>query len=1123
MNNNIHTGSLLRNIKRKQTWNPGVPEKYGLRSWLRFIFLLFFLTGLYLCASAQKISLNVTAKPLKEVLQSLRKQTGYAFVYNDQEIVKARPVTISVKGKELKEVLQQIFRNQSLGYEMNGKVITIVGGDAKTENKEKSAGQKKKLTITGIVTDTTGHALEGVTVKIKSTGRSVVTNGAGSYRLNEVDEDATLIFSLLGHASKSVSIEGADSYNAVLQREVSVLDEAVVIAYGTSTKRLNTGSVGSVKAKDIENQPVMNPLAALSGRIPGMTVTQQTGMPGGAFTVNVRGRTSINNSINNDPLFIIDGVPLANNNNGIGEIGSALTPFGGTSPFNTINPADIESIEVLKDADATSIYGSRGANGVILITTKRGKEGKTLFNVNVYTGINSPSRTADVMDTRQYLVMRKEALANDGVSADEFNAYDIIKWDTTRNTDWKKEFIGHSSSTLDANLSLSGGSALTQFLIGGGFHKEKPPFPGDLNDIRNTGHFSLNHQSSNQKFSLSFSGGYGGDRNRIISNDLTTSAMLMIPNNTALQDASGNLVWEDQGVLFDNPLSYLFSKYNSKIDNYRANLVMSYKVDDRLTLKNSFGANSLYAKENSTFPRSAQNPQFQPTGYANFSNSHYGSFIVEPQADYAFNIGSAKVVAMIGGTWQKNTTERNSIYASGYSSDALLESLTAAGVIDSKSSTNTEYKYAAVFGRINYRLKERYIINLTARRDGSSRFGPQYRYSNFGAIGGAWIFSEERWMAPLKGVWDFGKIRASYGTTGNDKIGDYSYLDTWTALSKTIGGAIGLNPTRLFNPDYRWEINKKAEVGMDLGFFKERILLTAGWYQNRSSNQLIAYSLPDQTGASSVIRNFPAIVQNTGFELQINSTNIKQNSFTWSSNFNISVPRNKLVSFPGLEGSSYGSYLVTGKSLSVKSTLKVNGVNKETGVYEMVAADGTLTSSPTKADRLLGNINIDPRFLGGFGNTIEFGNVRADLFFEFKKQVGRNYYGNMINKRIYPGMAYNMPVDFLDRWTPDHRESTLQKYTATPGSPAYVAASGMRQYDADMFYSDASYVRLKTVSISYSFDKLLRHLKLSSLRIYMNAQNLLTITGYKGGDPETQDIFRLSPLRTITFGLQASL
>lgn len=1092
-----------------------------------FVFCLLPLFLYSIVSEAQSSLYTLTFKnhPFGSALDSIEKQSGntISFIYKNETIRGARPVTFSVNAVPLYGLLNKLFAGQPLSYEVKGSYITIVPIKTSLPNPKTNLpampGLDTILVSGRVFAAGIATPLSGANIKLVGSTTGTVTDEDGRFELY-APRTGSLLISYVGYEAVKASVE--NNLQVQLNRGNSKLDEVQVIAYGTTTQRISTGSVVTVRSRDIESQPVMNPLATLSGRVAGMSVTQTSGLPGGNFSINIRGRTSVNKNISNDPLFIIDGVPFANSSS-IGSLGTAYP--NGISPFNTINPASIESIEVLKDADATSIYGSRGANGVVLITTKKGKEGVTTLNANIYYGINHVTRSMPTMNTVQYIAMRKEAFINDGIIADPTNAYDLMSYDTTRYTDWKKYFIGNPAHTYDGNLTLSGGSKNTQFLIGGGYHRETTVFPGNLYDGRANAQFNINHKSTDNKLKLVFSGSFGGDRNNLNASDLTQAAFRLPPNTTSLVGANGKLVWDENGGPIDNPLSYLYQKYIAKTDNYLGNLQLSYELAKNLTLKNSFGYNAIYMDELSTYPIAAQNPIYSPVGYATFSTNKYKSLIVEPQLQYKRSLAFGKLDVLIGGTWQRNTTENMYINAAGYTSDLLLESLTGAGTIDYKSSSNTDYKYAAGFARINYNFENKYILNLTGRRDGSSRFGPQNRYANFGSIGAAWIFTEEGFITKNLPILSFGKLRGSYGTTGNDKIGDYNYLDTWTALPQTYLGQAGLGPTRLFNPDYQWEINKKFELGLELGFLRDRILLTTNWYYNRSSNQLIQYTLPSQTGGGSITANFPATVQNNGLEFLLNTSNLKSPDFEWLSNLNISIPNNKLVEFPEIEKSTYNATLIVGKPLNIITGLLVKGVNPKTGIYEYIAKDGSVTTTPTSADSRKGIVDINPKFFGGIGNNFRYRGFQLDVFLEFKKQIGENYLGNLARGAAYPGMIFNMPTEMLNRWTPENTNTTIEKFTASSSSEAYSAFRKLYQYGgSDLIYSDASYVRLKTISFSYTIPTYWSSkMALKSFRLYLNAQNLFTITSYNGGDPESQNIYRLPPLRTISFGLQASL
>ncbi|MGH2562964.1 MAG: SusC/RagA family TonB-linked outer membrane protein, partial [Ginsengibacter sp.] len=877
-------------------------------------------------------------------------------------------------------------------------------------------------------------------------------------------------------------------------------------------------------------QPVSNPLAALEGRVPGVVISQSSGVPGASFNVEIRGRTALDQGLSkNDPLFVIDGIFFEPGNQPANQLRSAANDnfgVGGLSPLSSINPADIESIEVLKDADATAIYGSRGANGVILITTKKGKAGATKFTANIYAGSSKPTRTMPLLNTQQYVAVRREGFKNDGVapSADPFDpgyAPDIMLWDTTRYTDFKKLLIGNTAHSTDAELSLSGGNQLTQFLLSGGYHKETNVFSRSLADTRASAHFSINHSSENRKLTVAFSGGYSNDKNELISTDLTQ--YIYLPPNLKLYNDDGSLSWKEKGVSYVtvnnilNPLSVLLKRNTSVIENLYGNLLVGYRILPSLTLKTSFSYNAFKNDEVYLRPSTSIDPYTASyeTPSASFANSSSNSWLIEPRLNYIKTVLHGKLDILIGGTLQEKAFKVIETDASHYTNDLLLNNPAAASLVIAQNS-EALYHYAAVFGRINYNLKDRYLLNATFRRDGSSRFGPGKQFANFGAIGAGWIFTAEPFFKKKLAFISFGKLRTSYGITGNDQIGDYTFLNLWSADGNSYQGTQTLLPDKLYNPDLEWETNKKLEAAIELGFFKDRFFVSASYYNNRSNNQLVNYPLPVQTGKQSVVENLPALVENSGLELMATSRNITSAKFSWTSSLNITIPRNKLISFPGLAATSYNGLYVVGQPLTVINRYKYLGVDPTTGVYSFddVNKDGDFTLADYRVSGYTG-----PRIYGGLVNSLRYRNFQLEFLFEFKKQTGENYLSQLYAS--FPGFVGNQPDAVLNRWKKPGDVAEVQQYIATYNNfPALIAANVLLP-NSDGIYGDASYIRLKNISLAYSLPvNTLKALKISAIKTYINAQNLVTITRYKGLDPETQNAYVLPPLQTIVAGIQ---
>lgn len=1003
-------------------------------------------------------------------------------------------------------------------------------------------------TITGTVTNLQNEPLPGVTVTYLGTRVQTATNEKGFFLLTVITGKNTLRFTSTGMETIEMDISDKKEISVVMVKGNNKLDEVQIIAYGTNTQRYNVGSVSKVTAEDIGKQAISNPLEALQGRVPGLTVSSTSGVPGAAFNVQIRGQNTLKPSSTfisprDNPLFIIDGVPFAPQNSNVNQFTSLAAPgdafmfnnaYGGISPFNSINPSDIESIEVLRDADATAIYGSRGGNGVILITTKKGKAGKTDINLNVRNGISFIGKTMPMMNTHQYLAMRKEAFANDGLIPnstlfDPAYAPDLTVFDQSRYTDWKKFALGNTAHNINAAGSVSGGTANTQFRIGGGFNRDTYIFPGSFADNRANFSSNIHHSSLNKKFNIDFTTNYSYDKNNSSGSPNILTASILEPNSPALLDSKGNPIFDFNGVILDgsyaggNPFAYLKRLYNITSINLSANMLMSYEILKGLSLRTSLGYNTYTSKEYSGVPKVTLSPNLNPISSSQFGVNDLSTWIIEPQLEYRNTINKHNYSILIGTTFQRNENTRTENDGYGYIDDALLGSISGAATTLSSDAFN-EYKYNAVFGRISYRYDSKYILNINGRRDGSSKFGPSKQFGNFGSVGAGWIFSEESLVKNTIPVLSYGKVRASYGITGSDGISDYQYLSRWSPTKNSYGGTLGYSPQNLYNPQLSWASTKKLEFGLEMGFFKDRLLLSSAWYQNKSGDQLITYTLPAQTGFSTVYENWDAVVENTGWEFTLQASVLKIGKFSWNSNFNFTLPGNKLLSFPNIGNSAYSTIYFVGKSVNTITGYNYAGVNPTTGLFQFTAADGQLTSTPVGAS--LGKMNdytfignLDPKFYGGFQNSFNFKGIQLDVFVEFKKQLGMNYLAQVYS--FLPGQEYNLPVSLLDRWRTPGQQTEFQRLS-TQYNQEYTAASNF--VASSGVYSDASYIRVKTATLSYDIPKqLLEKWNVHSLKIYVASQNLFTITNYKGNDPETQNFYGVPPLKTFSFGLNLGL
>jgi len=1108
---------------------------------MRQIKLLCCILLLSSAAFSQIVTLKSKALSLSEIFTAIQKQTGYRTSGRLELLEQGKPMALNVKEMPLEELLKTISKDQAFNCVIVERNI-IISAKVTAPKKNGTAVQLQSAPIgaevfKGKVTDEKGQPIAGVNITLKNNSRILsVSDPAGNFSI-PAGKGEVLRLSHIAFTPKELPISFEliqDPQIRLSGQQQQLAEVSVNKGYYSTTRALNTGNVSSISAADIEKQPVSNLLEALQSRIPGLSIVQQSGNPGSNFTIELRGKNSLNQS---NPLFIIDGIPFSSAS--MGQIAGNVTNFlgqvnasgdasaagaGGLSPLNSINPDDIESIDVLKDADATAIYGSLGANGVILITTKKGKAGPIRISARFNAGFSSPSRMPEFLSTKDYLRYRRAVLENDRRNPGPAD-YDLNgTWDTTRYTQWGKELIGRETINTNSSVSLSGGSGQVSYSLNIGHNQISPPYDGDFSDKRTTLGFNISSTSLNNKFRLIFSGNYGHDANTLPGLDIS-SFLNLPPNAPELLTPEGKLNWWNPTA--SNPYASLHQHYSALTRNIMLNGNLSYEISKRLLLRANLGYSDVAFSEQRLNPLSSLNPGIAGISASSLTgNSSNSSWIIEPQVEYSRELGAGKLTALIGTTFNQLESQGTTINAIGFASDAMLGDLSSASRFSTRNRYS-RYRYNAVFGRINYTFKERYVINLTGRRDGSSRFAPGKQFGDFGALGAAWVFAKEQFIAEAIPALSFGKLRMSYGITGNDQIGDYRYLDSYSANSTTTYlGTTGLFSTRVFNDEYRWESNRKLEAAIELGFFKDRLNLSASWYRNRSSNQLVNLPLAPTTGNTTVQANLDALIQNTGMELQLSSTNLKADRFSWRTTFNISLERNKLLDFPGLSLSPYRTQYVVGRSINISAPLyRLIGVNPQTGLYEFMGADGKPTSSPNSLSDVIERVELRPDYYGGMGNSFRYDNLELDIQLHFVHQQGRNVIFSSIGNLPF-STPLNLPGFFLDNiWMQPGDIATMQRLSGgglAPGSAAAIAAYNAAK-QSDGAFSDASYIRVKNVSLSYKFPEgWLKKLHLKQLRAFTQAQNLFTITRYKGFDPESQGSM-LPPLRTVVLGAQLTL
>jgi TonB-dependent starch-binding outer membrane protein SusC len=1060
----------------------------------------------------KEISLSIVDQPMQTALKNIEQVADIRFMYSPDQVNMEEVISVQARKKKLRDILEELFAPRSIRYRLHEGSNTITLNKESENKKEipdnKTKPKQSEHTVKGKVIDVSnGTPMAGVNIIVKGTAQGTTTDANGLYTL-EAPADAILVFSFIGFQSVEINVGNQTQIDVSLTEDIQGLKEVVVNAgYYKVKEREQTGNIAKLSSDEIAKQPVNNPLQALQGRLAGVYIQQQSGVPGGAFNIQIRGQNSLRNSLDNNgnrPLYIIDGVPF--NATPLGSSASANIIDGG-NPLSTINPTDIESIEILKDADATAIYGSRGANGVVLITTKRGKAGKTEFTTNYYEGWGTTGRKLDLLNTQQYLTMRNEAFANDQVAPGTYYAdHDILTWDPKRYTDWQKELLGGTARMTNAQLSVSGGSEQTKFLVAGGYLRETTVFPSEFANRKYSANFKINHRSLNNKWNIDFSSYYLSDKNTLPYIDLTRAALALPPNAPALLSPDGNLNWENS--TWRNPLAFTRQQFETTSTNLLSNTIVSYKILPTLEAKVNIGYSSLRVDEFSAQPKNSFDPNLTAISSATYSDKKIQTWITEPTLEYARPIGQGTLTALVGATFQGSDTDSKDIGATGFPSDALLRNPQAASVVTVQSVSQSQYRYSAAFGRINYNWRSKYLVNLTGRRDASSRFGPGRQFANFGAIGAAWIFTEEPWLK--NNTLTFGKLRSSFGTTGSDQIADYGYADLWTTTTYGYNGSGGLYPMNLANPNYAWEENRKWEVALETGFWNDKLNVSISYYHHRSGNQLVGVPLPGITGFSSVQANLPAEVQNTGLEVVVSATPIEHSNFSWRMTFNVTLPHNKLIQFPDIKSSSFAYDYIVGKPLTVQPSFHYTGVNPETGLYQHqdVNNDGALTFE----DDLLGNKSLAQDYFGGFQNTFRYKGLSLDIMIQFVNQTGRNYLTYFYDR---PGAATNQPAWVMNRWQKPGDNVPVQQFTQGFGD-AFTA--NLYNNYSDNRFGDASFLRLKNVSLSYQFPKeMLKKIRMQQARLYVQGQNLATITNYQGLDPENQS-GTLPPLRMITIG-----
>lgn len=1126
------------------------------------VFLLAVCMQVHAIGYSQKLSLSRHDASLDQIFKEIRKQTGYLFFYDLEWLQKAKPVSIDVKNAPLKEVLDQCLAGQPLTYSIVDKTIVL---SVKDEPKKVSVVANAVFAdVHGTVRNaTTREPIEGVTVAIRGQVRGTRTNAKGEFTIKGVETGFILVFSYVGFTTAEVKIADVDKELFVnLEVDSKGLENVVVVGYGSVKRKDLTGSVSQVSMEDMSKAPVRSFEEALAGRMPGVMVSSSEGQPGAPTTIVIRGNNSITQD--NSPLYVIDGFPIENPDN------------------NILNPNDIESIDVLKDASATAIYGARGANGVIIITTKKGKDGPPVIRYNGSYGLQQVTKTIPVMSPYEFVKLQKEQgvselnqtyLAN-GVTLDDYKNVEAI--------DWQKKLY-RDAHMMDHNLSITGGSGKTRYGVSGNLLDQDGVIINS-NFKRYQGKLSID-QVINDKVKV---GGYilytNTKRNGTIPSNQSNSSMNNLlysawgyrpvnPLNPTKQ-VDGN--YEDD--LFDdmvvastdyrmNPVVVAENEYRLKnITNIIANGYAEFALIKNLKLRVTGGMNRNVQRSdafNNSKTRSGNpnslygvNGSITFTEITNWLNENTLTFEKRFNSDHKIN-------AVAGFTVQGNRYDYNGTVANQLPYESLGLSGLGYGSPTPVIPELAEWALVSGLARVNYTFKDRYLFTASFRADGSSKFRPENRWSYFPSGAFAWRLMNEPFMKDISFLSD-AKLRASWGITGNNRVSEYA---TYPKVDFPAAAYYSFNNTlqqgavlaTLASEDLKWENTTQTDIGFDVGFLRQRFTLTVDYYRKTTNDLLLNAALPPTVGYPTAYKNIGK-TQNEGIEIGLTSTNISNKDFTWNTSFNISFNKSKVLALAQNQesmtssmawdqwyatvplyisklgnplGQMYGyiydgvyQYEEFGKDINGKYLLKDN-----------ITTNGATRSTIQPGDAKYRDLNNDkvvndydrtvigrglPVHIGGFSNNFKYRGFDLNIFFQWS--YGNDIINaNRLNFENGNKTYLNQYASFQGRWTPENTTSNIPR---AGGQPGYVYSTRIIE--------DGSYLRFKTAALGYTLSsKLLRNIKIKSCRLYLAAQNLFTWTKYSGSDPEVSigysaltpgfDYSAYPRARTITAGLNLSL
>ncbi|MDT7828178.1 TonB-dependent receptor [Pricia sp. S334] len=940
----------------------------------------------------------------------------------------------------------------------------------------------QEKTVTGKVTDQNELPLPGVSVVVTGTTTGTQTDFDGNYSI-DVEEGQTLRFSYIGQATVERTVGEDDTINVQMQEDTQALEEVVVIAYGQQSREKLVQSVSTVSNENIRDIPAVSPQELLQGQASGVQVVNSSGILGAAPVIKIRGVASI--SSGGRPLFVVDGVPLND------QVVTEAQGGQGLNPLADINPNDIESFSVLKDAAATAVYGSRGSNGVVLITTKSGRKNQdTKVTLELNTSWSKSTDVFEMMNADQF----RNYLVENGTGA-------AVTDFPQGSFDWPSNVVRTGLSS-DLNVGVTGGSEKTTFFLGL-THKDQQGFIIGNNLNRLSGRFNLAHDVSD-KMRVGVNLGVSETRNdRVGAENSTfapmTSAFLQQPWVEPF-DENGDYV--NTGFIANVIAIEDLDITDANSFRTTGNIYGEFDIVDNLTFRTDFGIDRVTLEE---FSRSFEINS--PDGFAEDIVNQQNKYIFTNTLNYNKTFAGVHDLSAVAGMSYEQTEVRNiEVDATGFLSDQQINTISAS----TPGTTNNEVtgsRLVGYFGRANYSFDNRYILEGSVRRDGSSRFGANNKYGTFWAVGGAWLLSSEAFMENADWINTL-KIRGNYGTSGNDRIGDFAALERFEGdVVSNYNGASGLRQLGAGNPDLQWERSESYDIGFEAAFMENRVRLNVDYYNKKTTDLILEVPIPQTNGGLNFIIDNVGEMENRGFDVDLSADIIRGEDFSWTSSLNVGINKNEVLSLPGANLDDQGRRFISattvqraveGSSVNSFYLVRYKGVDPQTGDAEWLDIDGNPTTTPTSADRVLAG-DANPDFVGGFRNSLRYKDFDLNFFFNFS--YGNDIYVSGLRFTDNPASTFNNRTALLDVWR-------------NPGDNAYVPSFDSPTFDtfaqrSTLQLRDGSFARLKNITLGYTIPA--RYADqfgiIKGVRLYATANNVFTIKAddLEGIDPEVTD------------------